>query len=88
MAGLSFNQIVWKEITGCCRNCQLKSNEECFVKCKVKCTSFLRMFGFALIAPSIWLVGSFLDGDYFACAHTDLPYKLKVNETCQTVSNF
>ena len=80
MAGLSFNQIVWKETTSCCRNYN--------PGCKAKCTSFSKIFGFALISPSVWLVVSFLDGDYFACAQTDLPYKMKVNETCQNVSNF
>ena len=80
MAGLSFNQFVWKEITSCCRNYK--------PECKVKCTGFIKIFVFALIAPSVWLVASFLDGDYFACAQTNLPYKMEVNETCQNVSNF
>ena len=54
MAALSFNQIIWKEITSCCRYFKPKCKvEECFVKC----TSFLKIFGFASIAPSVWLAG-------------------------------
>ena len=34
------------------------------------------------------MVVNFLDGDYFACAQIDLPYKTKENQSCQNVSNF
>ena len=47
MAGLSFNQIVWKEITSCCRHYKPKSKEEY----KVNCTSFCKIVAFASFAP-------------------------------------
>ena len=72
MAGLTFNETVWKEITTCRRNDK--------TKCKVMSCRSLKIIGFASIAPWVWLVASFLDGDYFACAQTDLPYKMKENQ--------
>ena len=82
--GFAINVPFWKQITGCCRLEEKKNGsnpqqqEETERRCRISVRSICNSLGFALIGFSTWIVLSFIDGDYFACAVTPLPYKFTV----------
>ena len=80
--GVGFNPSFWKLCTGTRKGCSPKSKfDGC---CSRACCNY---FLFALVAPMIWLVLVFIDGDYFSCADASTVYERKANESCIPVSN-
>ena len=89
--GFAINVPFRKQITGCCRlettenenNCQ--QQEERVRKRRRLLRSVCNTFG-SLIGFCTWIVLSFMDGDYFACAVTPLPYQFTVDpfQNCST----
>ena len=82
--GFAISVPFWKQITGCCRlektnkGNNSQQQEERVRKCRISLRSVCNTFGFALVGFCTWIVLSFIDGDYFACAVTPLPYKFTV----------
>nr|XP_039272267.1 calcium homeostasis modulator protein 6-like [Styela clava] len=62
---------LWKTLTGCCN----KDKDSRRRKDRVLWT-FIEIFGRALIAPVTWVCFALLDGRYYACAVTPLPYDI------------
>ena len=79
--GVGFNPSFWKLCTGTREGCGPKPGfDGC---CSYTCCNY---FLFALVAPIIWMVLIFIDGDYFACADASTVYESDANESCIPVS--
>ena len=77
--GIAFNMKVWKLITGCW------STKKC--RCStVGWKNFCSILAFAVISPTTWIILTLIDGDYLACAWTQVAYEDIVNVTCIPVS--
>ncbi|XP_076808611.1 calcium homeostasis modulator protein 6-like isoform X1 [Clavelina lepadiformis] len=76
--GVTANLQVWKRLTGYCSDKDI---------CQGSCSwCFWKVVGFAFIAPCVWVSVGLLQGEYYACATTSLPYVLKDDETCDSVT--
>ena len=79
--GVGFNPNFWKLCTGTRKCCDAKDGfDGCYSR---TCCYYLL---FALIAPKIWLVLVFIDGDYFACADANTVYESNTSQPCIPVS--
>ena len=101
VVGIAFNMKVWKLIIGCCPSkrycCSLDffkkmwkitgccSTKKCCC-CTVEFGNFCTVLAFAVISPTIWIILTLIDGDYLACARTQVAYVDIVNVTCIPVS--
>jgi len=65
---------------GCVGYCCVKPEAPC-VTCRCFCHGFL----IALLAPISWIAAAFVDGNFYACASTPLPYNLP-HAICSKVS--
>ena len=81
LIGFMVNVKFWKKITGLYHSTASENKLQVFV------CSFLSSFGFALIAPLSWIVFSLIDGEFFACAVTTLPYYFGPGQECQNTTN-
>ena len=85
LAGIVFNQKARKKIEQCCEIRYI--NEDQTKTCsRFCCGEYLNIFGFASIAPSVWIVLTLIDGDYVACAASSDAYQIMPNTTCIPVS--
>ena len=75
----------------CCCSCKSVPCSSCF-SCDSPCGGMeccyhpgmrcFRMFLFAIIFPIFWFIVITIDGDYWACVTTDVPYEHPENITC------
>ena len=85
LAGIAFNEKARKKFLQCCTVTHDDTDQT------QACSSYwwgeyLNIFGFASIAPSVWIVLILLDGDYVACAFSSVAYPDIINKTCIPVS--
>jgi len=83
--GMVSNPRMWKSLTGICN--KPKDTRRSWSQA---CSTFVGISGKAFIAPVTWVVVALLDGRYYACAATALPYDVdRVSATyknCEVVS--
>lgn len=72
---------LWKTWTGCC-----KKNVDAKRPFQMIIWTLSEIFGRALIAPITWLCFALLDGKYYACASTPLPYPVDISSTYKSCS--
>ena len=94
--GFAVNSDFWNKVTACCR--KVKKDElaywqqsTCCIRIKLRLRNryrfvglFLNALGIASIVPMTWVLLSFIDGDFYACAATSLPYDFSPGQTCET----
>ena len=86
VAGIVFNQKARKQFVQCCWSSCSNKDQTRACSC-LRFGEYLNIFGFASIAPSVWIVLILLDGDYVACAFSTVAYGNLPNETCIPVSS-
>jgi len=85
--GVAANPHMWKTMTGLFWKTAKQRREKTEV-----CVSVMRVFATASIAPITWVTVALLDGRFYACATTSLPYDVHrqgaVYKDCDAVGLF
>ena len=70
--GLASNPKMWKSFTGCSKKTKELRREQIDITWTV-----LGVIGMSVIAPITWISIALLDGRFYACAVTSLPYDVE-----------